>query len=674
MEQEMQQLLSVLYLRLSRLQQDAGEFELTEWNKLVRYCGGGGVVAVPPGVREIGSNAFLGRRDVTELILPDGVVKIGHRAFYGCSGLKRIVLPEGLKELGAYAFYGCSELREIVFPKSLKEIGRYALKKTAWLESQTAGCVIANGILVDYQGKMPETLVVPEGVTAVADCACDELQAKLETLILPESLCGIGASAFGGCHTIKCLDLGNGVQHIGEGAFSHSDLREIRNGNSLWMVGEGAFEKTPWIQEERFAMLNNILLRCNCEENVVVIPQQVWAIQSRACWSSEPKRFIIQGGFCAVEPHAFCGNAVLQTDWNSPVQEYAQREGIETCLSMGEMDSLLRWRLAREGLEEIELFQNRRFDYVTEIILTEQFDYGEEREILGLLAERCPRLQRFSVAGGRDPRAQGIIEVDGVLFDRSQMGELDLVHFPTGRTGTYTPPEGTRGIWEGAFRRCALEGVQFPKTLRWISEGAFWACNRLRNVYIPESVTFIGDLNGENPFPSCQNLTEVIVAPDNREYFAFQGMLYDSRGTLLCCPAGYRGAYAPEPFVKAFCDRAFEGCGKLTEVTFPDNAKYVGNGTFRDCTGLTGMVLPESVESIGARAFMGCTNLEQLVIQNLELELDTYGDLQRFQGCGKLTIYAGERKTPVSDEMSCSIRTFAEQSGIPFRTLSQQPD
>ena len=52
-------------------------------------------------------------------------------------------------------------------------------------------------------------------------------------------------------------------------------------------------------------------------------------------------------------------------------------------------------------------------------------------------------------------------------------------------------------------------------------------------------------------------------------------------------------------------DNAFSGCFSLTTVTLPDSLTSIGNRAFGACDSLTAITLPDSLTSIGANPFRG---------------------------------------------------------------------
>lgn len=72
----------------------------------------GSSYAVPEGIREIGTQAFIKLPDLKEVLLPEGLAVIRNRAFIDC-GFSEIVLPNSVKTIESGAFLGCEHLTEI---------------------------------------------------------------------------------------------------------------------------------------------------------------------------------------------------------------------------------------------------------------------------------------------------------------------------------------------------------------------------------------------------------------------------------------------------------------------------------------------------------------------------------------------------------------------------------
>ena len=69
---------------------------------LVRYEGPGGEVAIPEGVKKIGSHAFSGPEcgEITGIVFPASVRFVAEDAFEGCTVLTRLILPDSVTTIG----------------------------------------------------------------------------------------------------------------------------------------------------------------------------------------------------------------------------------------------------------------------------------------------------------------------------------------------------------------------------------------------------------------------------------------------------------------------------------------------------------------------------------------------------------------------------------------------
>ena len=109
-----------------------------------------------------------------------------------------------------------------------------------------------------------------------------------------------------------------------------------------------------------------------------------------------------------------------------------------------------------------------------------------------------------------------------------------------------------------------------------IGDRAFYECNSLTTLIIPEGVTSIGMF----AFYKCINLTSITI------------------------PEG----------VISIGNSAFYKCINLTSITIPSSVKVIGNSAIGFCSSLTSVVIPEGVTSIGEKAFWDCTNLASITI------------------------------------------------------------
>ena len=118
-------------------------------------------------VRAVAKKAFLGNKDLTEVILPDSLDEIGDWAFAHCGSLKKITLPGRKISIGRGIFKDC---------KMLEQVRTGRREDIAWL-------LAATPILLDA-----EYLFVPED--AGSEEWLEKWDNRMKTLLFQEDEAG----------------------------------------------------------------------------------------------------------------------------------------------------------------------------------------------------------------------------------------------------------------------------------------------------------------------------------------------------------------------------------------------------------------------------------------------------------------------------------------------------
>lgn len=145
-------------------------------------------------------------------------------------------------------------------------------------------------------------------------------------------------------------------------------------------------------------------------------------------------------------------------------------------------------------------------------------------------------------------------------------------------------------IGRGAFLCCdALVSVELSAALKELGEFAFAGCSSLaRAGFSGAQLTAIPD----RAFYGCEDLTRInlpesVTSIGKRAFSGCKSLQYFYHGTALTDLGSY----------------AFEGCERLSNVSFI--APVVRTGLLNGCGALTYLTLPEGVQSIEPKAFFG---------------------------------------------------------------------
>ena len=171
-------------------------------------------------------------------------------------------------------------------------------------------------------------------------------------------------------------------------------------------------------------------------------------------------------------------------------------------------------------------------------------------------------------------------------------------------------PDNVVSIDENAFWLCrALDEINIPTSVKNIGLEAFCDCDSLRKVYLSANV-FVGD----GAFAGCDNLMEIIVDNNNKDFCSENGVLFNKDKTILMqYPAGKKDSYYKIPnTVNKIGWLAFNDCTNLEKIDIPSSIRYIYNMTFINCSALTALDIPEGVEQIGEDAFSDCISLNSI--------------------------------------------------------------
>ena len=375
-------------------------------------------------------------------------------------------------------------------------------------------------------------------VTAVAANAFAEEQ-SIEKVVIPDSIIRIDSKAFYKCSLIDEIHIGKNVEYFGSSAFSN-DIKKP-NKHKIYFNGTVAdwceinFDGVRLIYPYGTLYLNN--------EPVVdlVIPDGVTEIKRGAfTYCSSLKSVSIPNSVTNIGNETFgaCVNLkeLVIPDSVESIGQYAFTD----CYSLAKVT-------LGSGVTNI---QSNAFDHCNNLV--EVYNRSELNVVAG--SEEFGKIGYNAKNVYTDESGSNIITEGDYIF-YNDVGEYYLMGY-TGDESEIELPTSVDGKGYGIYQY------------------AFYDCDSLISVVIPEGVKSIGD----HAFSRCDSLTSVII-PDS---------------------------------VTSIGDYAFSSCGSLTSVIIPDGVTSIGDSTFSYCGSLTSVIIPDSVTSIGGSAFRGCVKLENV--------------------------------------------------------------
>ena len=173
-----------------------------------------------------------------------------------------------------------------------------------------------------------------------------------------------------------------------------------------------------------------------------------------------------------------------------------------------------------------------------------------------------------------------------------------------------TIPDSVTNIGYGAFACCySLQQITIPNSVTNIGNSAFAWCESLQQITIPDSVTNIG----KGAFYECQSLQQITI-PDSITRIGDSAFWRCESLQQIIIPES----------VTNIGNEAFYHCKSLQQITIPDSVTSIGHNAFRCCKSLKQITIPDSVTSIGDFAFGWCESLKQITIPDSVTNIGEY--------------------------------------------------
>ena len=589
--------------------------------------------------------AFRACSSLTSIEIPDSVTSVGDYAFSSCSSLKSLKIPDSVTSIGNYAFKDCNSLMSVEIPDSVTSIGYCAFYCCSRLTSVcitdiedwcniSFGSVDANPMCYAGELYINNTLVteleIPNTVTKIKAYAFSGCS-RLTSVEIPDSVTSIGGSAFRACTGLTSVVIGNGVTSIGSYAFyGCSSLTSIEMPDSVTNIGEAAFALCSSLTTVKY--MGDIAGWCNISfggveanpmyyagelyiNNTLVteleIPNTVTEIKAYAFYGCDSLTTVKYMGdiasWCAIEfgnfyanPMCYAGelyiNNTLITKLEIPnavteIKAYAF-SGCSRLTSVEIPDSVtsigaaafygcsgLTSAVIGNGVTSIGNSAFYNCSSLTEIVISDSVTSIGSSAFHG-----CSGLTEITLPFvGASRSATGYQAVFGYIFGYNTSSSSPSISGTTYQYYAYDSGTYYHYYIPSTLKKVTITGES-------IGTDAFYNCDSLTSVEIPDSVTSIGNY----AFYKCSNLTSVYITDIE-----------------AWCNISFGGVYANPLY---YSKNLYLNNELVTELEIPNTVTEIKDYVFSGYSSLTSVVIGENVTSIGEGAFWGCSNLEEITL------------------------------------------------------------
>ena len=537
----------------------------------------------------------------TAIVIPDGVTQIAPKVFMSTE-IRSVSIPSSVESIGEDAFAKCYEL-EIVYIEDLAAWCQIKFKNLCANPLGGAFGVSYDANNTEYHtadlfinGDKTDDLVIPEGVSIIQPYAfCGS---NIKSVTVPGSLKKICSSVFEFCLFLEAVYTADITTWLGM-FFSNRGANPLGSAHNLYVNGE--LVKKLVVPDGVEKIQCAAFTEASCIESVA-FPESLSAINSYAfdgCSSID----------CLVVPETVKDIGKNISDgpiyFKGKIIDDFKEEKVKLQALLGFVLKYKEDDVPQDIIESyVRYFESQRYVIGLENIhkTFSLFDFAIKHSVLttedaNVMLSDLPENQKVEehamlieyINRHSDLSGDGFFDFDldidycsaesaakEWLFTDPGQGNITLLKY-LGSSENVTCPSkignsNVTVIGQQAFWECEnIVSVTIPEPITEIGEMAFCGCRKLENVNIPDTVTEIG----KGAFSVCESLKDIQL-PYGLEKIDFM----------------------------TFC-----GCLRLESVDIPYTVTELGEKAFDRCVSLKSIYIPDGVKTLVSRCFSDCLTL-----------------------------------------------------------------
>ncbi len=454
------------------------------------------------------------------------VTSIGNYAFYsgnddvfhgGCKSLESVTIPDSVTSIGEAAFSGCSGLTSVTIPDSITSIGERAFAYCSRLTNVSIGKWVENGRFSDIGlSSSVQEIIIRDGVSSIGDFAFYNCS-KLTSVAIPDSVTSISDAAFYNCSSLTSVTIPDGITSIGNSMYSAftgcSSLTYNEYDNALYLGNTN----NPYVALIKAKDTSITSVTINEKTKIIAF------IAFGGCSSLTSVN--IPNTVTSICGYAFGGCSSLTSvtipDSVTSIGDYAFNEC--SCLIYNKYDNAL--YLGNTNNPHVVLIKAKGTS-ITSVIINEKTKvicdhaFSDCRKLTGVtipdsvtsigigMFSNCNSLVSITASeGNKKYRSDGncIIETESKALI-------------AGCNNSVIPDDGSvTSIGSEAFYWCnSLTSVTIPDGVTSVNDYAFSCCKSLTSVTIPDSVNLLS----YGAFDNCDQLTSIIYTGTKAQWIS----------------------------------------------------------------------------------------------------------------------------------------------------------